>query len=336
MTSPAPGQRPAAASVLAAAVSASVPIAGDHGIAALKRSALPAVLSSHREVLSPADLVMALLVRGSEAPGTALPVLTIREIPEAVRAVAALGIPAVKLFASGRNQGRARLDGTTDEVMTGAITEAKAAAPGIAVITETCLCAHLDAGECYLTTPEGTPDVTATIDVLASQAVRQAEAGADVVGPAAMIPGTVRAVRAALDGAGYRHVGIMPHLIFDSRLYEEYRTAMRAVPASGRRAFHADPARPGPAVDAGLAFIAEGATSLLLEPALFCTDVLIALAGRTDIPLTPFSVSGEYTLLGSRGRGYPLLAELFTMLRRCGASQVITYAATGLARALAS
>jgi hypothetical protein len=61
---------------------------------------------------------------------------------------------------------------------------------------------------------------------------------------------------------------IMPHLIFDSRLYCPYRRAMGAVPDSwNARPFQENPARPQGAVNTGLAFVAEGAGMLLLERA---------------------------------------------------------------------
>jgi delta-aminolevulinic acid dehydratase/porphobilinogen synthase len=40
------------------------------------------------------------------------------------------------------------------------------------------------------------------------------------------------------------------------------------------------------------------------------------------VPILPFSVSGEYTVLNQQ-----LLIELFTMLKRAGSDQIITYAA---------
>lgn len=49
----------------------------------------------------------------------------------------------------------------------------------------------------------------------------------------------------------------------------------------------------------GLRFIEDGASALLLEPALFCTDVLTSLRAATGVPLLPFSVSGEYQKLGA-------------------------------------
>jgi porphobilinogen synthase len=51
------------------------------------------------------------------------------------------------------------------------------------------------------------------------------------------------------------------------------------------------------------------------------------------VPIALFSVSGEYLRLRSEGDAR-LLVELFTMLKRSGADQIITYAATDIARSL--
>jgi porphobilinogen synthase len=73
---------------------------------------------------------------------------------------------------------------------------------------------------------------------------------------------------------------------------------------------------------------------LLLEPALFSTGILVALKSACPVPLAPFSVSGEYARFAPEdGRDWRLLAEMFTMLKRAGAAQVITYAVAGLAAA---
>lgn len=134
-------------------------------------------------------------------------------------------------------------------------------------------------------------------------------------------------VREALADTGHPGVQIMPHLIFHSRLYDAYRQTMDAAPASGERCvFQIDPARPQTAVRTSLGSVDEGADMLLLEPALFCGDVLTALKQACRVPIAPFSVSGEYLRLRSEGESR-LLVELFTMLKRSGADQIITYAA---------
>jgi porphobilinogen synthase len=288
-------------------------------------------------VICPRDLVMVLLVRDQPGAGGAVATLDARQLQRRVPALAGLGIRAVKVFAGTSRRDPSGAAGKASvSLMARAIGEIKAADPGMTVITETCLCSYTDTGECHLAGRHGEPDVPGTIAALAEQAVAQAAAGADIVGPAAMIPGSVRAVRRALDASGHPGTGIMPHLIFDSRLYDGYRTVMGAVPASGdARPFQARPGQPHGAVAAGLGFVAEGAGMLLLEPAVFCADVLVALRAACGVPLAPFSVSGEYARFApADGRDWRLMTELCLMLKRSGASQIVTYAAADLAAAL--
>ncbi|MEU4115833.1 hypothetical protein AB0F71_15220 [Kitasatospora sp. NPDC028055] len=289
--------------------------------------------------LTATDLSMVLLVReDSEDGDRPLPTVTVAEIPQTVRDLAAVGVRSVKIFANSlKRDPQAGGATAADSLMVRAIRAAKDAEPGVAVMTENCLCGHTDTGECHLSAA-GRIDLAATAELIAAQAVIQAEAGADIVGPAAMIRGTTAAVRQALDEAGHRDVATMPHLIFDSALYKGYRTTMRATPASGaHRPFQVSPRSPESAVDTGLAFLGEGADMLLLEPGMLSVDVLTSLKARTTAPLMPFSVSGEYTLLAPRDpatgrRDFKPLGELFTMLKRAGAERIITYAALDLAR----
>ncbi|GAA4887662.1 hypothetical protein [Streptomonospora salina] len=58
-----------------------------------------------------------------------------------------------------------------------AIRAAKNAAPGMAVMTETCLCSYTTARTCVLTDHHGRYDHNATLGILGDQALRQAEAG---------------------------------------------------------------------------------------------------------------------------------------------------------------
>jgi delta-aminolevulinic acid dehydratase/porphobilinogen synthase len=97
--------------------------------------------------------------------------------------------------------------------------------PDLTVMTETCPCSYTPAGECHLANPRGAPDVPGIVEALAEQAVAQAEAGADVVGPTAMISGSVSATRSALDAADHQKVEIMPHVIVRSDLYDGHRRA---------------------------------------------------------------------------------------------------------------
>ncbi|MER8234133.1 hypothetical protein [Streptomyces sp. NPDC094049] len=290
--------------------------------------------------LTPADLGMVVLVREyDDDEPRPMPRLTVREVRETVRALSDVGVGSVKLFAGSRvRDARASQTTSRTSLMARSIGAAKRAAPDVLVMTETCVCSYNDSGECWLADEHGTIDVEETIAVLAAQSVTQADAGADIVGPAAMIPGSVRAVREALDAAGHTQVGIMPHLIFESSLYEGYRLSMEATPRSGARAFQINPGRPEKAVHMARAMVDEGADMILTEPALHTVDTVVHLKEKVPVPLVPFSVSGEYLRLsdvredGQRDlRG---LVESYTVMKRAGAARIMTYAALDIARLL--
>ncbi|MFI9645316.1 hypothetical protein ACIHAA_03325 [Streptomyces sp. NPDC052040] len=288
--------------------------------------------------LTPADLAMVFLMReDDDTKPRPMPTLPLREVSAAVEALASVGVKAVKIFAGSRvRDAQASQGASPTGLMARSIRSAKKTAPGMLVMTETCVCSHNDSGECWLADQRGDMDLKQTIRILAAQAVMQAEAGADIVGPAAMMPGAVRAVREALDGAGHRAVGIMPHLIFESSLYEGYRASMGAVPRSGARVFQIDPGRPQQAVQVARDMVDEGADMILTEPALHTVDTLVHLKDKIPVPVVPFSVSGEYLRLTDRrddgGRDVRGLIEAYTVLKRAGAARIITYGALDIAR----
>ncbi|MGW2919549.1 hypothetical protein ACWDBF_17045 [Streptomyces angustmyceticus] len=290
--------------------------------------------------LAPDDLTMVFLMREDDdtAPRP-MPTLTVREVPGTIAAIGALGVKSVKIFAGSRvRDSRASQGASPTGLMYRAIQAAKKAGPDIAVMTETCVCSHNDSGECWLADQRGSMDLEETAEVMAAQAVTQADAGADIVGPAAMIPGSVRAVREALDGAGHKDVAIMPHLIFESSLYEGYRATMEAAPKSGARAFQISPRQPERAVHIAREMVDEGADMILTEPALHTVDTLLHLKEKLQIPVMPFSVSGEYLRLTDRRpdgeREMKGLIEAYTVLKRAGADRIITYGAIDIARQL--
>ncbi|MCP2258265.1 porphobilinogen synthase [Streptoalloteichus tenebrarius] len=290
--------------------------------------------------LTPADLSLVLLVTEDDTTERPMPTVTTIGIPPVIRRAAALGLRSVKLFAeSSRRDASGEVSLATDTLMVRAIRAVKDADPTMAVMTETCLCSYTPDGVCYVTDDDGRPDVPATIDITARQAVVHAEAGADIVGPASMVTGTVAGVRAALDSTGFHTVSIMPHVIFWSHLYDRFRLTMGATPKAGtNREFQIHPGKADQFVETALQMVGDGADMILLEPALYCGDVLATLRQHTRVPLVPFSVSGEYTALTTVNeaglRDVRLLVELFTMLKRAGAHATLTYAALDIAQQL--
>lgn len=275
--------------------------------------------------LSADRLVMVVLVREDGRESGPVPTYRLEQLPRLTARAHKAGVTALKVFATDRRDASGSTATVGASVMTRAIRAIKSMRLGIQVMTETCLCGYLSSGDCHLTARNGRPDQVATIAALAQQAVAQAKAGADVIGPAAMVPGSIAACRSALDSAGYSRVGIMPHLIVNSRLYSGYRAAMGIRPQNKQRPFQLPASgSTATAVERGLLMLSEGADSLLIEPALFSTDILCALYARSGVPLLPFSVSGECVLPPA------LLAEEYAMLLRAGASRVVSHAALTL------
>ncbi|WP_433854778.1 hypothetical protein [Streptomyces kronopolitis] len=294
-----------------------------------------------RPRLSPADLAMVFLMReDDDTRPRPMPTLTVAEVPEAVKALVSLGVRSVKIFAGSRVRDAHASQGVSPtSLMARSISAAKKATSDILVMTETCVCSHNDSGECWLADEHGDMDLAETNAALAAQAVMQADAGADIVGPAAMVPGAVRAVRGALDEAGHKAVvGIMPHLIFESSLYEGYRASMGAAPRSGARVLQINPVQPEHAIHVARTMVDEGADMILMEPALHTVDTLVHLKDKIPVPLVPFSVSGEYLRLTDRRedglRDVTGLIEAYTVLKRAGATRIITYGALEIAREL--
>src|SRR5207237_639466 len=83
-----------------------------------------------------------------------------------------------------------------------------------------------------------------SLELLARTAVSQAEAGADICAPSAMMDGQVGAIRAGLDEAGFDQIAILSYAVkYASAFYGPFREAADSAPAFGdRRAYQMDAA----------------------------------------------------------------------------------------------
>lgn len=292
-----------------------------------------------RELLTAADLVAPVLVQPDHRPAhdyRHLPgAVAAREVAGYVWELRGAGVRAVKLFAYVENKtpdAQAALDPGNPLVV--AVRAIRAAVEDVVISTEVCGCAWTDTGECVLLGPHGRTDTGATYALMSQMAVLHAHAGADIIGPAAVLDGSVRAIRAELDEAGFPDVGITPSVIFDSALFTAYKDTMHTDPARGnRRGFQIDACHAGQALDQAQRWLAEGADSLLIQPAMVSVDVLTRLSAQVNAPLTSFSVSGEDQLFAQAPDAVYL--EYTRALRRAGADLIMTYGARRLAVALA-
>ena len=207
------------------------------------------------------------------------------------------------------------------------------------LLADLCLCEYTDHGHCGVLTPSREVDNDATLERYASAAVAQAAAGAHVVAPSGMMDGQVAAIRAALDEAGFGEVAICAYSAkYASAFYGPFRDAAEGAPQFGDRAsYQQDLGNPGEALREVLLDVDEGADIVMVKPALAYLDVISRVAAAVPLPVAAYQVSGEYAMVeAAAANGWldrdRVIMETLTAIRRAGASIILTYWATEVAR----
>ena len=269
--------------------------------------------------------------------------LSVDEISAEAARARDLGVKGVILFG---------LPETKDEVASGAYHEngivqqavraIRKSAPDLVIMTDTCLCEYTSHGHCGVVR-DGEVVNDESLELLARTAVSQAEAGADIVAPSAMMDGQVGAIRDALDDAGFDQIAIMAYAVkYASAFYGPFREAADSAPAFGdRRAYQMDAANAREALREAELDEAEGADFLMVKPATVYLDILKTLREQFDLPLAAYHVSGEYAMIkAAAAKGWideqRVMMETLTSIRRAGADIILTYYAREAVRALTS
>ena len=251
-----------------------------------------------------------------------------------VKGVILFGLPETKdEFGSGAYQ--------ENGIVQQALRTIRNAVPDLVVMADTCLCEYTSHGHCGVVR-EGELLNDPSLELLAKTAVSQAEAGAHVIAPSAMMDGQVFAIREALDEAGFEHIPILAYAVkYASAFYGPFREAADSAPAFGdRRAYQMDAANVREAMHEAELDYSEGADVLMVKPATVCLDVLRMLRDQFDVPLAAYHVSGEYAMIKAAAQqGWideqRVMLETLTSIKRAGADMILTYYAREAVRALA-
>jgi porphobilinogen synthase len=262
---------------------------------------------------------------------------------DAVREAFALGVRAVALFpvvpdALKDPRGTESLNSTG--LLQRTVRALKRELPELVVITDVALDPYSSDGHDGVLV-DGRIDNDQTLPLLAGMAVKQAEAGADLVGPSDMMDGRVAVIRRALDEAGYTDVGILSYCVkYASAFYGPFRDALDSSPRSGdKKTYQMDPANVRECLREIALDEAEGADWLMVKPGLPYADVIRYVREHSQLPIAAYHVSGEYAMLKAAAeRGFidydRCLLESLICLRRAGADAILTYAAPEAARLL--
>jgi porphobilinogen synthase len=305
------------------------------------------MLAEHR--LHPSDLIWPLFVcegQGREEPIASLPGVSrfsVDRLAAKAKEAANLGIPCVALFPNtppALRTDRAEEALNRDNLICRAIRAIKEAVPEIGVLTDVALDPYTADGHDGLTDVQGNVLNDDTVEILAHQALVQAEAGADIVAPSDMMDGRVAAIRAALEEGGHHNVAIMAYAAkYASAFYGPFRDA---VGSAGRlkgdkRGYQMDPANGAEALRDVALDLAEGADMVMVKPGLAYLDVLARVKDRFGAPTFAYQVSGEYAMIeaaaaAGAGDREALILETLIAFKRAGATGVLTYHALDAAR----
>ena len=269
--------------------------------------------------------------------------LSVDLLVERAKAAADVGVPAIALFPAledALKDPRGRESTNPGGLLQRTVAALKKSVPDLLVITDVALDPYSSDGHDGVVV-DGRIDNEETLPILAAMAVAQARAGADVVAPSDMMDGRVRAIRTALDEAGFPGVGICSYSVkYASGFYGPFREALDSAPKSGdKKTYQMDPANAREALREVRLDEAEGADWLMVKPGLPYLDVVRLVREHTSLPVAAYHVSGEYAMLKAAAQNGWLdydkcLLETLLSFRRAGADIVFTYGAVEAAELL--
>jgi len=266
-----------------------------------------------------------------------------RSVDEAKRA-ADLGIPVLALFPY---TDPALRDATGSEALNphnlvcAATRAIKAAGVDIGIMIDVALDPYTSHGHDGLLDGETIVN-DETVQQLVEQALIQADAGADIIGPSDMMDGRVGAIRQGLDRNGYTQCQIMAYTAkYASAFYGPFRDAVgtNATLIGDKRTYQMDPANTDEAVLEAHLDISEGADMIMVKPGMPYLDIVRRLKDECRVPTFAYQVSGEYAMIcAASANGWldhdRAVLESLQAFKRAGADGILTYFAPMVAEKL--
>jgi porphobilinogen synthase len=271
--------------------------------------------------------------------------LSIDEMVKEAKELYSLGVKCVALFpaiAENLKTADAREAYNREGLNFRAIRAVKESVPGMLVMGDIALDPYSSEGHDGLVDPK-TGEVLndPTLEVLAKQALCEAEAGADIIGPSDMMDGRVGYIRMALDDSRYENTLIMSYTAkYASGYYGPFREALDSAPKKGdKKTYQMDPANSTEALREAELDTAEGADILMVKPGLPYLDIIYRLKEMSTLPIAAYNVSGEYAMVKAAAQnGWidndKVILETLTCFRRAGADIILTYFAKEAAKLL--
>ena len=311
----------------------------------------PAVRALVREnYLSAQDLIWPVFVRDGENIEEPIPSMpgvmrrSVDRVVEAAKEAYDLGIGCICLFPyTGADKRTADCaEAWNPENLSNRATRAiKAALPDMAVMTDVALDPYSDTGhDGFVVDGEIINDET--VEALIKQALAQAEAGVDIIGPSDMMDGRIGAIRNALENGGHRNVMLLSYAAkYASAFYGPFRDAVGASGAlkGDKKTYQMDPANSDEAIRLVQRDLSEGADMVMVKPGMPYLDICRRVKDVFGAPTFAYQVSGEYAqIMAAVQNGWideeRAMMESLMCFKRAGCDGVLTYFAPAAARVL--
>lgn len=330
-----------------------IPTQGPFPLTRLRRPRQsPATRALVREnTLTVDDLIWPVFVRdgeGVEEPVASMPGVVRRsvdKIVEAAREAADLGIPVICLFPytdpALKTEDCAEA-WNPDNLSNRATRAIKDAGIDIAIMTDVALDPYnINGHDGFVVDGEIVND--ATVDALVKQALSQAEAGADIIGPSDMMDGRIGALRAALEENGHQNVMLLSYAAkYASAFYGPFRDAVGASGAlkGDKTTYQMDPGNSDEALRLVARDLEEGADMVMIKPGMPYLDICRRVKDTFGAPTFAYQVSGEYAMIQGAAQngwidGEKAMVESLLGFKRAGCDGILTYFAPAVAKKLA-
>jgi len=267
---------------------------------------------------------------------------SIDKLVEAAHHAADLGIPAICLFPYTDPALKTAdcAEAWNPQNLSNRATRAiKAAVPEIAVMTDVALDPYnIDGHDGFLV--DGVVVNDATVEALVKQALSQAEAGADIIGPSDMMDGRIGAIRGALEAQGHKDVLLLSYAAkYASAFYGPFRDALGASGTlkGDKSTYQLDPANADAALQLVARDLSEGADMVIVKPGLPYLDICRGIKDRFGVPTFAYQVSGEYAMIqAAAANGWinreKVMMESLMAFKRAGCDGILSYFAVEAAQ----
>ena len=270
--------------------------------------------------------------------------LSVDRVVQAAREAHALGIPAICLFPytdPAKKTADCAEAWNPDNLSNTATRAIKDAVPDIAIMTDVALDPYNSMGHDGFVV-DGKIINDETVEALVKQALSQARAGADIIGPSDMMDGRIGAMRSALESEGFKDVMLLSYAAkYASAFYGPFRDAVGASGAlkGDKTTYQMNPANSDEALRLVERDLAEGADMVMVKPGMPYLDICRRVKDTFGAPTFAYQVSGEYAMIAGAAQngwidGDKAMLESLMCFKRAGCDGVLSYFAPQVARLL--